>query len=153
MINFLTEEEIKFIDRYSLELTKEEDKYNLDTASDLRFLMKFVEDEFTETYKISLAYCVSIIVLHPFKNGNHRTSILSAEHFLIKNGYKSFTNDEKDKELEKWRIDYEERHELEREFFRITCVENNETRKKEIIRVINSIYGKYIERWLRDNYK
>ena len=153
MIDFLTDEEIKFINEYSLKITNEEKNYNLDNANDLNFLMNFVEEEFKDPYKISLAYCVSIIVLHPFRNGNHRTSILSAEHFLLKNNYESFTNDKKDTELEKWRIDYESKYDLEREFFRITCIEDDEKRKEEIKKIIDSEYGKYIEKWLRDNYK
>lgn len=153
MIIFLTEEEINFINKYSLKITNEEKNHNLDNANDLKFLMKFVEEEFEDPYKISLAYCVSIIVLHPFRNGNHRTSILSAEYFLLKNNRESFANDKKDKELEKWRIDYENKYELERKFFRITCIEDNEKRKEEIGKIIDLKYGRYIEKWLRDNYK
>ena len=55
MIDFLTEEEIKFINEYSLKITNEEKNFNLDNANDLNFLMNFVEEEFEDPYKISLA--------------------------------------------------------------------------------------------------
>lgn len=154
MFGFVTEEEIIYINEISLRLTNEEDKIGFDNPNDLNLLINFVKNEFKDNqYKTALAYCISLIVLHIFKNGNHRTSILTAEHFLLKNNLKSHTNDKKDTDLEKWRLKFEEDHDLEREFFTITCIECENEKVKEIKRIMNSEYGKTIEKWLRNNYK
>ena len=54
---------------------------------------------------------------------------------------------------EKWRINYEKKHDLEREFFRIINIEDDEKRKDEIEKIMNSEYRRAIEKWLRENYK
>jgi len=152
MIKHLIEEEIVLINEIAVKITNE--THEIRQIGDIRFIANFVKNSFNKDYyKKALAYCVSIIVFHPFGNGNHRTSILSAENFLLKNGFKSFTNDKKDKELERFRLEYEEKHDLEREFFRITIIEDNEQRKSEINNVMNSEYGINIENWLKKNYK
>jgi prophage maintenance system killer protein len=154
MVNLLSKEEIIFINEVSLKLTDEEDKFYLEYPDDLDFLIDLVKKDFKDDfYKSALWYCISIIVLHPFKNGNHRTSILAAEHFLLKNNFQSFTDDEKDTWLEKYRIEYEKEYELERDFFRIACIENRDKQKEEIKNIMISEYGKTIKRWLKKNYK
>ena len=77
-------------------------------------------------YRASLGYCISLIVHHAFKNGNHRTSILSAELFLLKNNFISLTTDEKDIELYKKRVKMEKKDDLTliRKFF--NSVENRD---------------------------
>lgn len=112
----------------------------------------FTSENFDDIYKTSLAYCISLIVLHPFKNGNHRTSLLSAERFLLKNNYRFVGTQESDLRLQKWRIDIEEKNELEREFFRIACIENQKKRTEEIKNIMKSEYGKNIEKWLKESF-
>lgn len=154
MVHLLSKEEIIFINKVSLRITNEENNFHLHKSGDLQFLIDFAKSEFkNDFYKTALRYCISIIVLHPFKNGNHRTSILAAEHFLLKNNFQSLTTDEEDTWLEKWRINYEEKHELERKFFGITCLEDNQERKKQIKKIMKSEYGQTIENWFKKNYK
>jgi len=153
MISYLSSEEIIEINKLVLEETNESHKFILEQPDDLQFILKFVADNFVKNlYKKSLAYCISLIVLHPFKNGNHRTSLIAAERFLLKNNFRDFSSDEGDLILQKWRIDYEQKHDLEREFFRITCVEDTKERIKETIKIMNSEYGKHIEKWLKNNF-
>lgn len=88
MIDYLNEKEIFEINRLCLEISGELEEFIIVQPDDISFILKFVIDNFDEdAYKISLAYCISLIVLHPFKNGNHRTSLLAAEQFLLKNEY------------------------------------------------------------------
>jgi len=81
--------------------------------------------------------------------------MICAEHFLAKNNFSSFTTDEKDKELDKWRIDLEKRDDesLIRRFFRITNIENNEERKDGMESIMDSEYGLGIDKWLKQNYR
>jgi prophage maintenance system killer protein len=154
MITYLSEAEIIEINRLSLEVTKEKDKFLLIQPDDLRFAMRFVEKNFGKNIiRKALAYCITIITLHPFKNGNHRTSLLAAEEFLLRNKYHSYTTDQKDLDLQKWRIIYEQDHNLEKEFFYITNIEEGTERKKELKRIMNSEYGQTIEKWLLENFK
>jgi len=118
MFNFVSRDEIIYINEISLELTNESDKIGFENPGDLDFLINFIEKNFrNDPFTTALSYCISIIVLHPFKNGNHRTSILTAEHFLLKNNFNSFTTNKKDTALEKWRVKYEKDHEIEWVFF------------------------------------
>jgi len=154
MITYLSEAEIIEINRLSLEVTKEKDKFLLIQPDDLRFAMRFAEKNFGKNIiRKALAYCIAIITLHPFKNGNHRTSLLAAEEFLLRNKYHSYTTDQKDLALQKWRIIYEQDHNLEKEFFYITNIEEKTERKKELRRIMNSEYGQTIEKWLWENFK
>jgi len=153
MISHLSLEEIIEINKLVLEETNEIHKFLLERTDDLQFILMFIENNFDkDLYKKSAAYCVALIVLHPFKNGNHRTSLIAAERFLLKNNFQDLSSDEEDLELQKWRIDYEQKHDLEREFFRITCIENTKERTKEIIKIMNFEYGKHIEKWLKNNF-
>lgn len=154
MTIYLSEEEIIVTNKLSLRTSDEEEEFQVQRLDDIRFILRFVEERFNEDYyEIALAYCISIIIMHPFKNGNHRTSIICSEHFLLKNNFNSFTTDEKDIELEKWRLDYEKKHDLERCFSTITCIEDEDRKKDEIEKVMNSKYGLRIEKWLKENYK
>ena len=153
MINYLSIEEIIEINRQVLSETNEIDTFILEQPRDLLYLLNFTKENFkNDLYRKSLCYCITIILLHPFKNGNHRTSLISAERFLLKNNYQDLSSDDKDLKLQKWRINYEEKHELEREFFRITCIEKENERSAEILKVISSHYGKHIEKWLQENF-
>lgn len=100
----------------------------------------------------ALAYCVSIIVLHPFQNGNHRTSLECANQFLLMNDFDHKADYTKMIELEKWRMNYEEKNELERKFFSITCIEDNKKKKNEIEKVMNSEYSLTIKGWMEKYY-
>ncbi len=102
--------------------------------------------------KKALGYCISIIVLHPFKNGNHRTSLLSAERFLLKNNYCLLSSNKEKIEFEEWRLKYEEENDLEREFFQITNIENIKKKTDEIMKMMNSSYGKKTLLWFKTNY-
>ena len=44
-------------------------------------------------------------------------------------------------------------HSLEREFFTIAGIENENIKEKEIEKIMNSEYGIEIEKWLKKNYK
>lgn len=154
MVRYLMEEEMTEINRFSLEATGEEKEIYVMQPDDIRFIVNFVIEEFDgDLYKKATAYCISIIVMHPFKNGNHRTSLLSAERFLIKNDFDLLTTNKEKIGFEKWRIKYEEKHDLERRFFCIAGIENKEQRKEEIKKIMNSEYGLKIEKWLKENFK
>lgn len=149
MVNFITEEEIVEINRKVLEISDELDDFQYRHPNYIRFTLKFVEDLFEGDYhKAALAYCISVIVHHAFKNGNHRTSMISAEVFLNKNNFKSLTTDKKDIELYKKRVEMEEKDDLTliRKFF------NSIEDPDKIIEIMESEYGQMIEKWLRDNY-
>jgi death-on-curing family protein len=153
MIQYVDENTIIFINKKTLELTNEGEKHNLVHPWDLRLIIDFVMERFdNDILEKALAYCVAIIVLHPFQNGNHRTSLESANHFLLMNDYDSKADYLEKIELEKWRMSYEENHELEREFFSITCIENEESKKDKIEEVIKSEYGQIIRKWFEKNY-
>lgn len=153
MIEYLTEEEIIEINRLCLEITDELDEFIVIQYDDIRFILNFVSNNFVDNLiKKSLAYCISIIVLHPFKNGNHRTSLIAAEHFLLKNDFISKDTDEKDLLIQEWRFKFEKKHNFEKEFFRIACIEDDKIKTKEIIKIMNSEYGNNIERWLKENF-
>jgi len=120
---------------------------------DVRFLINFVKKNFGDDFlQKALGYCISIIVLHPFKNGNHRTSLLSAERFLLKNNYNLLSSNKEKIEFEEWRLKYEEENDLEREFFRITNIENTKKKTDEIMKMMNSRYGKETLIWFKNNY-
>jgi len=152
MIDYLYEEEIIEINRLCLETSNENEEFIILQQDDINFILDFASENFEDIYEISLAYCISIIVLHPFKNGNHRTSLITSEHFLLKNNYQYDGNEESDLKIQKWRIEFEEKNDLEREFFRIACIENYKTRLEEIKNIMKSEYGKYIEKWLKENF-
>ena len=153
MLAYLIEEEIIEINRLCLEISNESDELVVIQPEDIRFILKFASENFVDNiYKKSLAYCISLIVLHPFKNGNHRTSLIVAEHFLLKNNFRSMSTDEKDLKMQKWRIEFEEKHDLEKEFFRITCIEDEEKKSEEIKRIMESEYETTIKKWFKDNF-
>jgi prophage maintenance system killer protein len=154
MIQYLSEEQITEINKASLGITSEKNKFSIIQPDDLRFAMRFTEKNFGKNIiRKALAYCIAIITFHAFKNGNHRTSLLAAEEFLLTNGYQSLTTDQRDLELQKWRIIYEQDHDLEREFFRITNIEDETQRTKELKIIMQSEYGHTIEKWLYENFK
>ncbi len=152
MINYLYEEEIIEINRLCLDASNEIEEFIIIQPEDIGFILNFVSKNFDDIYEISLAYCISLIVLHPFKNGNHRTSLIAAEHFLLKNNCQFVGNEESDLKIQKWRIAFEEKNDLEREFFKVACVEDHKKRSEEIKNIINTEYGKNIEKWLKDNF-
>lgn len=150
MIVYLSEDEIQEINRYSLQLTGEEEKFQVVQPDDIRFTIRLISEQFgKDIYRKALGYCVSLIVLHPFRNGNHRTSLLSAERFLQKNHCRPLATNTERIQLEKWRLPYEEKHELHREFFRITNIEDEKARRNEIKKLMTSSYGIKILQWLK----
>lgn len=153
MVEYLNEEEIIEINRLCLEISDEFEEFVVIQLDDIRFILKFVSEKFdNDLYKKSSAYCISLIVLHPFKNGNHRTSLITAEHFLLKNNLHSIGTDEKDLKMQKWRIEYEEENDLEKEFFQIACIEDEEKKSEEIKKIMGSEYGITIEKWFKNNF-
>jgi prophage maintenance system killer protein len=154
MIKYLDKMDLVEINRKTLEIHNEINEFHLMMPEDLSFCINFVKNHIDDDiYNKALAYCVSIIVIHPFKNGNHRTSLYSAERFLILNGYKFIGNVESHKELQKWRIQYEQKHELEKRFAQITFDENAQHRISEITQIMTEKYGVNILNWLKKNYK
>lgn len=153
MINYLSEDEIIELNKYSLYVTGEDDEFYVMQPDDIRFIINLVKKNFgIDLLKKALGYCISIIVLHPFKNGNHRTSLLSAERFLLKNNYCLLSSNKEKIAFEKWRLKYEEENDLERDFFRITNIENPEKKTDEIKKMMNTRYGKETLKWFRNNY-
>ena len=145
MTIYLTKEEIIEINRLALESQGELEDFYLRSNEALLFAINYLEKRDTDDYyTLALCYCLSLIVLHPFQNGNHRTSLYCAERFLIKNGYSYKGDPEIHLNLQKWRIEYEEENDMEREFFRITSLDNDHKRTSEINILIDSIYGKTI---------
>ncbi|MFH1100639.1 MAG: Fic family protein [Methanobacteriota archaeon] len=150
MIVYLSEEEIREINQFSLELTGEGEKFQVIQPDDIRFIIRFVSKNLEgDIYRKALGFCICLIVLHPFRNGNHRTSLLSAERFLQKNHCHSQAIDDDRIQLEKWRLQYENDHELHREFFRITNIEDETDKRNEIEKIMKSVYGTKIEKWLK----
>ena len=149
MILYLTEDEICEINKFSLELTDEGEKFQVIQPDDIRFTIHFVSKNLKgDLYQKALGFCICLIVLHPFMNGNHRTSLLSAERFLQKNLYQSQATDNDRINLEKWRLQYEADHELHREFFRIANIEDETKKRNEIEKMMISPYGMKIKKWL-----
>lgn len=154
MIQYVDVTTIIFINKKTLELTNESNFHHVLNYADLNLINDFVMERFNENIiKKALAYLVSIIVLHPFQNGNHRTSLETSEQFLLMNDYEFIGSYIEKINFEKWRMGYEKTNELERSFFSITCNENNDKKKDEIENVMNSEYGQTIEQWLIEYYK
>lgn len=154
MTIYLTKEEIIEINRLALESQGELEDFYLRSHEDLLFAIKYIDNQNNdEHYTLALCYCLSLIVLHPFENGNHRTSLYCAERFLIENGFSFKGNPKIHLNLQKWRIEYEEKNEMEREFFRITSLDNYNKRTSEINNLIDSVYGKTIKDWLEKYYQ
>jgi death-on-curing family protein len=154
MIQYLDESVIIFINKKSLELTDESNRHHILHYGDLKLIVDFVMERFDEDIKQkALAYCVSLIVLHPFQDGNHRTSLESAHQFLLMNDYQFKADYNQMISLERWRMNYEEQHELERAFFTITCIENVSEKKDKIEQVMQSEYGNTIKKWLNTYYQ
>lgn len=64
MIIYLSEEEMRQINRFSLELTGDGDAFHVVQPDDIRFTMRFIGKRFGENlYRKALGYCVSLIVL------------------------------------------------------------------------------------------
>ncbi len=154
MVKHLSFEIIKQIHDKSM---GENENIFCERPEDVRFSIEFVKEYVKEDlYKQALGYCISLIVLHPFKDGNHRTSLYSAIIFLILNSEVNEPTAESVKNIQKWRINEIDKNNymLKREFFRITCIEYDDPlRKQEILKIMNSHYGITIERWLRENCK
>ena len=75
-----------------------------------------------------------------------------AQSWVLKNNYKFAGNEESDLKIQKWRIEFEEKKELEREFFRVAIIEDLEKKSEEIKNIMKSEYGKNIENWLKNNF-
>ena len=61
MIVYLLEEEIREINRFSLELTGEGDNFQVVQPDDVRFVIRFVSEQFgKDLYRKALGYCVSL---------------------------------------------------------------------------------------------
>ncbi len=105
-----------------------------------------------DLYRISLAYCVSLIVLHPFKNGNHRTSLYAAELFLIRNDCEFRGDMDSHKGIQKWRFEHEERLGLEKRFAQVAATDSPKAFAAEINRIMGEEYGLKILKWLRESY-
>ena len=71
---------------------------------------------------------------------------------MLKNGYQSLSTDEEDLKLQKWRIEYEKKHNLEKEFFRVACIEDDKMKSNEIIKIMKSEYGMKTEKWLKNHF-
>src|SRR4030042_5683483 len=146
MIVYLSEEEIVKINEISLE--DEKDQFCYQRPDYVQFTLKFVKERFeSDCYKKALAYCVSLIVLHPFREGNHRTSLYCAQIFLKKNNFNQLATPETVKQIQKWRIDrlVENKRALMREFFRIAGIEDERKLRCEIEKIMISTYGLQIE--------
>jgi len=153
MIKYLTEEEIVKINELSL--TKNE-IFCYEQPKYVKFTLDFVKNKFdNDLYKKALAYCISLVVHHAFKEGNHRTSLYSSQIFLIKNNFKQLATPESVNQIQEWRINelIKSDHSLEREFFRVAGTENKKIKEKEIEKIMNSEYSVYIEKWLKESYK
>ena len=153
MVKYLLEMDIVDINRKTLEFHNKPEDFHLMMPGDLDFCIQFVRDHSGDDHSKSLAYCISIILFHPFHDANHRTSLYSAERFLIINGYQFTGTVQGHKELQKWRIEHEEEHELERRFAQITFTENKEYIISEINKIMKEEYGCTILSWLQDNYR
>ncbi len=153
MINYLDVEEIIVIDEIALELTNESGEFQVKDIIALYQIDTFVKNNFSEDiYKKALWYCVALIVYHPFQEGNHRTSLSVAERFLIINGYQYISTEQERTQLQQIRLEYGEKNNLEQCFFNIVNIEDNVKRHGEIIKIMESGYGKIVENWLRKNY-
>ena len=154
MINYLSIDEIININKLALKLTNEEDKFQVKSELDILSAIGFVEQNFNDDIvKKVLGYCISLFIYHAFLDGNHRVSLMSAEKFLVKNGFDATISRNERRQFHKWQLEYEEENDLERKFFLITNIEDKEIRNKKIKLIMGSEYGKRIEGWLRKHYK
>jgi len=153
MIKYLSEEEI--IKIYKLSLLENE-KFCYERPDYVNFTIRFVEKKFkNDLYKKALAYCICLVIHHPFSDGNHRASLYSSQIFLIKNDFKKLATPETVNKIQKWRINelIKNDNSLERNFFKIAGLENDDIKEEEIEKIMKSEYGLEIERWLKNNYK
>jgi prophage maintenance system killer protein len=154
MIKYLDWEYLEEINKYVLKHADKGEIFGYDNILFIPATCAFVENNFEcNIIKKALGYCVALIVLHPFKEGNHRTSLVAAEEFLIINGYRSNVTNKEREELLNWRLRYGDENALEEEFFRISNIENVEERNEEIKQVMKSEYGFKIENWIRKRFK
>jgi len=153
MIEYLSEEEVEKINELSL---INGEQFNNNRPDDVRSALNFVQENFEEDiYKKATAYCVTLIILHAFQQGNHRTSIHCAQFFLEKNNFTDYSTNKSFNDLQEWRVEqeYKNNEDLIRGFYRITSIEDNEERALEVLNIIKSEYGLKIEEWLKNNYK
>lgn len=154
MIKHLSLDEITNINKRALELTNEGESYQVNSEIDILSAIDFVKNNINgDIFKKALGYFISLFVYHPFLDGNHRVSLMSAEKFLVDNGYHTIVSVAERKKFQKWQLRYENENDLEREFFLIVNIEDKTRRNKEIKKVMKSEYGEKIEGWLRKNYK
>ena len=150
MITYMHEDEIVEINHRILKISRELHEYEYQRPDYIRFTLKFIEENFNnDLYLKALGYCVSIIVHHAFRNGNHRTSMITAEIFLVKNGYTSFTTAQKDIDLYSKRIVLEQKNDYDYIKWFFNSIESI----AEIKNIMKSDYGILIENWLKENYK
>lgn len=151
------------INRAILIATEENYSISVRYPDDIRLIIEnILKGIESDIYRSALFYCIALITFHPFENGNHRTSLHAAELLLLKNGYYPANPDIKNRKmvpdtnrlaLQRWRLEYEEKTDLERTFFRIACNERLEERIHGIHQIMDGEYGKRIEDWLRINYR
>ncbi len=158
MIEFLTDDDICEINREVLGATRfEQGLYALDYPGYLELIHRYVVS-FKDCYRIATAYAVSLIVFHIFREANHRTSLLSAETFLLNNDLRLRSDpgsmDDERLELHRWRLEHEEENDLEPyHFLRIEHIVDWDRQRSEMDILMDQEYGGTIEQWLRRHYE
>jgi len=152
MTQYLDVNDLISINKSALEGTEE--SVGINNINDLYFIKRLVVNNFVDNiFKQATLLCCSIIALHPFKEGNHRTSLSSAIIFLMINGYKYNGTKEEELELYEWRYQYEEKHDLERYWSgMLGSVFEYKLTEQRLLEFMENEYCTEIENYLRNHF-
>lgn len=103
----------------------------------------------SDAHKRATLLCCAIIANHPFNDGNHRTSLEAALFLLLTDGWFYHGNEDDEKIIYNWRFDYEEAHDLEREWSLHFGGFDSPPNDEYLLGLVNSEYGRTIEQFLR----
>lgn len=123
--------------------------------NDLIFITNIIRCNFTNNiFKQATLLCIAIIAHHPFKEGNHRTSLTASITFLNDNNYDYIGTKEDELKLHKWRFEYEEKNHLEQKW--LTMIGDSYSHKnaeRNLLEFMKSHYSKKIESYLKSFFK
>ncbi len=123
--------------------------------SDLVFISDIVSRNFTnDIFKQATLLCIAVIAHHPFKEGNHRTSLTASITFLHINDFYYFGTNDDELNLHKWRFNYEEKNRLEQKWLSmIGDSYSHENAESNLLEFMENYYAKKIESYLKKFFK
>lgn len=152
---FLEPEELVDLNRRVLERTRfEGDRpHGVQEISDVRRISRWSRTHFLkDPFKRATFLCCSLIAHHPFRDGNHRTSLEAAILQLMFEGYFYEGGIDAEKDLYNWRYDYEERENLESHWsYYLGGWDNPKEAEAYMLRFMETEYARRIEDYLREN--